>query len=168
MKIRNATEKDVSDLLDIYRPYVETSVISFEREVPTQEDFLRRIQTAQSRWAWLVAEQGDSILGYAYGTAHRARESYKYSVETSAYVREDRHRGGVASQLYASLFHRLAEQGHQSAYAGITLPNPASVAFHERRGFRPIGIFPKVGRKFGQWHDVAWYYRPVTDITEGH
>jgi len=110
-----------------------------------------------------VAEAGGEIQGYAYGSSHRARAAYRWSVETSAYVREG-HRGrGLGTCLYGELLPRLAALGYCNAYAGIALPNEGSQALHRRAGFEPVGVFRRVGRKFGSWHDVAWWQRPLRD-----
>lgn len=157
--IRSASAADAAALLAIYRPYVETTPVSFETSVPTTEEFAERISTSLGRWSWLVVEVDDEIVGYAYGCSHRARQGYRWSVETSAYVREDHHRQGVAKSLYVELLKDLAGKGFCNAYAGITLPNDASVGLHMGVGFAAIGVFPAVGRKFGSWHDVAWFHR---------
>ncbi len=159
--IREATVDDAAALLVIYRPYIEESSISFEVEVPSTAVFAERIAKALSKWSWLVAECDGKPVGYAYGTEHRAREAYAYSVETSAYVHQDYHRAGIARALYVALLERLKTLGFANAYAGITLPNEASVGFHRTLGFEPIGVFPRVGYKFGEWHDVAWLHRPI-------
>lgn len=161
LTIRDATLDDAAALVAIYRPYVEDTAISFELEVPSVCAFAERIAKAQSKWAWLVAERAGQLAGYAYGTEHRAREAYAYSVETSAYVHRDHHRAGIARALYVALLERLEALGFANAYAGTTLPNEASVGLHRHLGFEPIGVFPRVGYKFGQWHDVAWLHRPI-------
>ena len=148
------------------RPFVEGTAVSFELAVPSVAEFAERIATAVRGWAWLVAEVNGEAVGYAYASAHRTREAYRYSVETSAYVHEDSRRQGIARALYAQLLDDLVEQGFGSAYAGITLPNAASVGFHESLGFTSIGVFPRVGRKFGRWHDVLWLYRPLNDSVQ--
>ena len=166
LSIRVATVEDAAALLDIYRPYVEETAISFELEVPSADAFAERIQRTLSKWTWLVAEIGDEVVGYAYSSAHRARAAYAYSVETSAYVARSRHRQGIARNLYERLFEELQSLGYASAYAGITLPNEASVSFHQSLGFAMVGVFPRVGYKFERWHDVAWLYRPVRNDHE--
>ena len=163
MRIRTATAADAAVLLEIYRPYVETTAISFELEVPSIEEFQRRIAAAVEGWSWLVADVDGLPVGYAYGCAHRAREAYRSSVETSAYVHEDYRRQGIGRALYIQLLDELCERGFSSAFAGITLHNDESVGFHEGLGFQSIGVFPRVGRKFGAWHDVAWFYRAISD-----
>ncbi|MGK0168800.1 MAG: L-amino acid N-acyltransferase YncA [Gammaproteobacteria bacterium] len=159
--VRNATVADATRLLEIYRPYVEHTVVSFEYDVPSIEQFTTRVASALDRWAWVVAEREGVVIGYAYGSAHRAREAYAKSVETSAYVDEVFHRAGVAQALYTRLFDELSRLNFRSAYAGITVPNDASIGFHAHFGFRHIGVFPNVGYKLGDWRDVAWMYRPI-------
>ena len=161
-QIRVAREDDAEYLLEIYRPFVENTAISFEVDVPSVGEFAKRISSALNTWAWLVAEINSKPVGYAYGTAHRPREAYRYSVETSAYIHEDFQRQGIASSLYTQLLRSLGEQGYGNAYAGITLPNEASMKFHKSLGFESIGVFPRVGKKFGHWHDVAWLHKPLT------
>jgi L-amino acid N-acyltransferase YncA len=161
VQIRLATVADASAIREIYRPCVEDSATSFELELPTIEEMGRRITTSLERWAWLVAEENGVVVGYAYGGMHRQRAAYRHSVERSAYVHQAHHRKGVARRLYETLLGDLSHKGYESAYAGITMPNEASYAFHLSLGFEPIGLFPRIGRKFDRWHDVAWLYRPV-------
>lgn len=157
--IRPATEADAAALLAIYAPYVERTAVSFELEPPTVEQFAARIHKSLNGWAWLVAELDGQCAGYAYGTAHRERPAYSRTVETAIYL-DERFRGrGVGRALYAALLDRLRELGFHRAVAGITLPNDASVALHERLGFAPVGIYREIGFKFGTWHDTAWFQR---------
>jgi L-amino acid N-acyltransferase YncA len=161
--IRIATEADAPALLAIYRPYVENTAVSFETTVPSVEEFAGRIRKAVTAWVWLVAESEGECAGYAYGSSHRERTAYRWSVETSAYVREDYQRQGVGRALYVQLLEELKQRGFCNAYAGITLPNVASVALHRSAGFEPVGVFRAVGRKFGAWHDVAWFQLRLRD-----
>lgn len=161
VRIRLAIREDAENLLEIYRPYVENTVVSFELVPPTVSEFGQRINLVLEQWVWLVAELDGVIVGYAYGSAHRPRQAYHYSVETSAYVHEKYQRRGIAAKLYQELLSRLAKLGYANAYAGIALPNDASVQFHCQAGFTHIGVFPDVGRKFDRWHDVAWMHRPI-------
>jgi phosphinothricin acetyltransferase len=141
----------------IYGPVVRETVISFEFEVPSEEEFRQRIANTLERRPWLVCEVGGEVAGYAYAAAHRERAAYQWSVEPSVYVGSDHRRRGVASALYKALFAALRAQGFYNAYAGITLPNASSIALHEAFGFERIGVYHNVGYKFGVWHDVAWY-----------
>ena len=162
-KIRCANAADAGPLLEIYRPYVESTAVSFEIEVPDVDQFAQRVAKSLEYWSWLVAEVDGNLVGYAYGTEHRARRAYRWSVETSVYVHEDHHRRGIARSLYLRLLDDLTAKGFGNAYAGVTLPNEASIGFHRSLGFESIGVFPRVGRKFGRWHDVAWLHRPLSE-----
>lgn len=161
LRIRRATESDASALVAIYQPFVETSAVSFETVTPTVEEFATRIRKILTGWQWIVAEKGGQCVGYAYGSSHRERAAYRWSVEVSAYVEPNHHRQGIGRSLYTSLFTELAHKGFCNAYAGVTLPNEASIALHHSMGFEPIGIFRDVGHKFGKWHDVAWFQRQL-------
>ena len=121
----------------------------------------RRIHDTLRIHPWLVCEIDDRLAGYAYASAHRVRRAYQWSVDTSVYVDERYRRRGVGCGLYDSLLAILTAQGYVNAYAGITLPNPASVAVHEAVGFKPIGVYRGVGYKLGRWCDVGWWERGV-------
>jgi phosphinothricin acetyltransferase len=163
-RIRLARPGDAPGCLDIYRPIVLETVTSFETTVPSPEEFAGRIEYTLRTHPWLVAEDPTGrIKGYAYGTVHRSRAAYRWSAEVSAYVAECARRAGVGRALYRRLFECLRAQGFASAFAGITLPNPASVAFHEALGFQPIGTFPRIGFKFGRWHDTGWWSLRLLD-----
>ena len=161
--IRDARGSDAPALLDIYRPFVTDTAVSFELEPPTVAEFEARIISAQSQWAWLVGERNGQVAGYAYASAFRTRAAYRLTVESSAYV-HPAHRGhGVAGALYRRLFEVLTGQGYCNAYAGIALPNDASVAFHKSLGFTYVGTFHRAGWKFGRWHDVSWWEARLRD-----
>lgn len=164
--IRLATPEDGTAFAEIYRPAVVGSPISFEIEPPDGVEMARRVTTALARFPWLAFEEGGVAMGYAYAGTHRARPAYQWSAEVSAYVHRDARRRGVARALYTSLFAVLHQLGYCNAYAGITLPNAASVGLHEALGFRPVGVFHDVGYKLGRWHDVGWWERPLGDRVE--
>jgi phosphinothricin acetyltransferase len=163
LQVRDATSADAPALLAIYRPFVTHTSVSFELEPPTVEEFAQRIATSQAKWAWLVAEEEGAIAGYAYASPFRARAAYQWSVEMSAYIDPGFHGRGVGRALYERLIEILVAKGYCTAYAGITLPNEASVRFHQALGFAPVGVFRRAGRKFGAWHDVSWWQRPLQD-----
>ena len=163
LTIRQATDADAASLLAIYTPYVIGTAISFETAVPAEEEFAGRIRKSLSAWQFLVAEREGRILGYAYGSTHRERAAYRFSVEVSAYVDSACHRQGIGRALYLRLFDDLAAKGYCTAFAGIALPNDASVALHAAVGFEPIGVFRKIGWKFDRWHDVAWMQRRLRE-----
>jgi len=156
--IRSATPDDAESLVEIYRPFVVSTAVSFELEPPSVSEFSERIAKVLGQWAWIVAEREGHAIGYAYATPHRSRGAYQWSVETSVYVQEASRGQGIGSMLYKALMPMLSDKGYCNAYAGITLPNDASVALHRRLGFEAVGVFRSVGRKFGTWHDVSWWH----------
>ena len=160
-RIRVATAADGAALAGIYAPAVDGRATSFEVTPPDAEEMARRVERLTARTPWLVLERDGRVLGYAYASPHRDRAAYQWSVEVSAYVHADAHRGGVARALYTSLFAVLALQGFRNAYAGITLPNDASEGMHRTFGFTPVGVFRGVGYKLGAWHDVIWLERSI-------
>jgi L-amino acid N-acyltransferase YncA len=164
MVIRPATVSDASAMLAIYAPIVRETAISFELDPPGLAAFEARVSKYSAGWAWLVAELNGETLGYAYGSPHRERAAYRWSTETSAYVALGARKQGVGTRLYQALLAVLGDRGYCNAYAGVTLPNEASVALHRSVGFSPIGTFPAVGRKFNKWHDVAWFYRGLRQL----
>lgn len=158
MTIRSAQpDRDAAACAAIYAPSVESTPISFELEPPDAAEFGRRIERYSATHQFLVAEEGGEVVGYAYACRWAERPAYDWAVEVSVYV-DSGHKGeGVGRALYAELLERLRAQGFRAAIAGITLPNPASVALHERMGFEPIGALRQVGWKVGGWHDVGYW-----------
>ena len=159
--IRSATPDDAAACLDIYRPAVVDGVASFELTPPTEAEFAARIEKALENWAWLVFEHEGRVVGYAYGGAHRARAAYRWTTEVSVYLAPEHQGRGIGRRLYEALFPILSNRGFATALAGITLPNDPSIALHRALGFTPIGIFHRVGWKFGRWHDTSWWERSL-------
>lgn len=158
MVVRLATAHDAAAVQAIYAPIVEATAISFELEPPDAPEIARRITGTIETLPWLVAESaGGGLLGYAYASRHRERLAYRFAVDVSAYVAPTARRGGVARRLYRHLAAILRAQGFVTAWAGIALPNAASVGLHEAVGFQPIGTYHAVGWKLGRWHDVGWW-----------
>jgi len=156
-RIRLATTEDAAAVAAIYRPSVDGSVTSFETVAPDAPEMARRIDGTLAAFPWLVCAIDDTVAGYAYGGRHRERAAYRWSVEVSVYIDAAFRRRGVGRGLYESLFAILAAQGYVNAFAGVTLPNAASVGLHEAMGFEPIGTFRRIGQKYGAWHDVGWW-----------
>ncbi len=158
-RLRLAQGSDAEAILVIYEPIVRETAISFELDAPTVAEMKRRIESTLPTFPWLVHEDDGRVTGYAYASRHRERAAYQWSVDVSVYVAQERRGGGVARRLYTALLGMLEDLGYYNAFAGIALPNQASVGFHQSMGFRPIGIYRKVGYKLGAWHDVGWWQR---------
>jgi phosphinothricin acetyltransferase len=156
MRFRLATVADAAELLEIYKPYVEKTAITFEYEVPTVTEFAGRIERTSKIFPYLVAVENEKIIGYAYASRYRERAAYDWVVELSIYLDENERAHGVGSQLYQKLLTALSALNYQRAYACITYPNPDSIKFHEKFGFEHIGVMQKSGYKFGQWYGIAW------------
>lgn len=154
--LRPVCAHDAKAIAVIYQPIVESTSISFEDVAPDETEITRRIGQSAGTYPWLVAEIDGEVCGYAYASHHRERAAYRYSVDVSVYVAEHARGRGIASALYAALFERLTQLGFHRAFAGIALPNEASMAIHRRFGFEPVGIYREVGFKFGEWLDVYW------------
>ncbi|HEV2864690.1 MAG TPA: arsinothricin resistance N-acetyltransferase ArsN1 family B [Pyrinomonadaceae bacterium] len=169
-RIRPATVDDAAQVLDIYAPVVRDSPTSFELAPPSIEEMAGRISKCLGHGAWLACERRGVVVGYAYGGRWRERPAYRWSIEVSVYVREGERGRGTGRALYTSLLAALRVQGFFNAYAGITLPNAASVRLHETMGFEPVGVYRRAGYKFGAWHDVGWWQlalkAPDTDPAE--
>jgi phosphinothricin acetyltransferase len=156
VKIRLIRPEDHAAALAIYAPYITGTAISFEYEPPTAAQFSARISRISRSCPWLVAEADGLVAGYAYGSPHRERAAYRWSVECSVYVDPKYQRMGIASALYRKLLELLGLQGYVNVLAGLTLPNEKSLHFHTSMGFEPVGVYPRTGYKLGRWHDVLW------------
>ncbi|MGH2976738.1 MAG: GNAT family N-acetyltransferase [Solirubrobacterales bacterium] len=156
--IRDADpEGDAAACAAIYAPFVHSSATSFEERPPTAEEFAARIRRTSLTHPWLVAEREEVAIAYAYACPHRERPAYRWAADVSVYVVDGCRGLGVGRRLYEALFERLRAQRFRTACAGITLPNEASVALHERLGFVPAGVFRQIGWKAGAWRDVGWW-----------
>jgi L-amino acid N-acyltransferase YncA len=158
MTLRIATLEDAAACQAIYAPVVRDTTISFEFDPPTAEEMGQRMATTLKQLPWLVSLDAQGVVnGYAYASKHRERPAYQWAVDTTVYVGADSRGGGVGRRLYQRLFAHLVELGYCQAFAGIALPNAASVGLHESVGFSPIGVYRNVGFKFGAWCDVGWW-----------
>ncbi|HEX5155586.1 MAG TPA: arsinothricin resistance N-acetyltransferase ArsN1 family B [Ktedonobacterales bacterium] len=155
--IRLARPDDTAAIATIYAPYVTDTVISFETVSPDEHEMAHRLAKTLARFPWLVAMCDGEVAGYAYAGQHRERAAYQWSADVSVYVHKDFQRRGIGRALYTSLFAILRALGYYNVYAGIALPNPASVALHEAMGMTPVGVYRHVGYKGGMWHDVGWW-----------
>jgi phosphinothricin acetyltransferase len=164
--IRPSRRGDAERIAEIYAGYVETSASTFEEQPPTAAEMLSRME-ARPRLPWLVAvDATDTVVGFAFASRHHERSAYRWSVNCSVYLQESAQRRGLASALYRQLIGIVRDLGYVTLFAGIALPNDASVALHEGHGFRPVGVYPHSGFKLGAWRDVGWWWLPLRDPPE--
>lgn len=166
--IRVATPDDAPALLELYAPYVTQTAITFEYEVPTVEEFRSRIAHTLESYPYLVAEMGETLVGYVYVSTFKDRPAYDWSVETSIYVGMEYRRMAVGRKLYEELERILKQQGILNVNACIAYPRQEdehltmdSVHFHERLGYRMVGCFHDSGYKFGRWYDMVWMEKMI-------
>jgi phosphinothricin acetyltransferase len=164
--IRLARAHDAEQVQAIYASFCTSTPVSFELVAPSVEEMRGRIVDTLQRFPWLVADHQGEVLGYVYASPHRQRAAYQWSVDVAAYIRQGRRRLGVGRALYTSLFDLLVLQGFYNAFAGISLPNPASVGLHEALGFQLVGVYRAVGYKCDAWHDVSWWQRLLRPPTQ--
>lgn len=158
--VRAAGAGDAAAIAAIYNHFVLHSAISFEEEAVSADNMAQRIDDVQrASLPWLVAERDGALLGYAYATKWRVRHAYRFSVETSVYLAPDAAGHGTGSMLYAALLEQLRQAGCHLVIGGIALPNPASIALHEKFGFEKVAHFKEVGFKFGAWRDVGYWQK---------
>jgi L-amino acid N-acyltransferase YncA len=161
--VRDASERDAAACAAIYAPYVTGTAVSFEAEPPSAAEMAERIRASSRGHAWLVLEQQERVVGYAYGAPLHHRAAYRWACEVSVYLELGLRRTGAGRMLYDALLPRLTERGFRMAVAGTTLPNDASVGLHRAMGFKEIGTYRRIGFKHGAWHDVAWTQRALGD-----
>ena len=156
MHIRFATKEDISPMLEIYRPYVETTTVSFEYTCPSLEEFTARFEKYTQQFLWLVWEEDGEVLGYAYACAPFTRMAYSWVAEASVYLRKDAHRKGIGTALYKALEAILTKQGYLTLYTLVTSENATSLAFHQAVGYEIRAVFPRQGFKMGKALGVTW------------
>lgn len=158
MKIRDANKTDAGALVTIYNRYILTTSISFEEAPVPEAEMAQRIADVQAAGLpWLVLEADGAVVGYAYATKWRVRHAYRFSVESSVYLDHEKPGKGYGTALYQALIARLRASDCHLVIGGIALPNPASVALHEKMGFEKVAHFKEVGYKFGRWIDVGYW-----------
>jgi len=165
MTIRIARAHDAAQIQAIYAPIVAQTPISFEIEAPTVAQMRERVAQTLRQYPWLVSiDEHGALEGYAYACRHRERAAYLWCVDTAAYVRADRRGRGIGAALYRALLAELVTLGYYQAFAGIALPNDASIALHESVGFVPVGVYRNAGFKLGAWHDVGWWQKALQPL----
>lgn len=163
IRVRVASTTDAESIAAIYAPVVTGSAISFE-EAPPGPDEIGGRMLGSPRLPWLVADDAGRVGGYAYASEHRLRPAYRWSADCSVYLDPGYRGRGLGRLLYEHLISEVRDLGYVSLFAGIALPNAASVGLHEAVGFRPVGVFRDVGYKFGAWRDVGWWQLRLRDL----
>jgi len=155
--IRPVDLNDAAVLCDIYNYYVDNTIVTFEEEKVSEEEMVKRIQKVTQQLSWFVYEKEGDIVGYSYATEWKTRSAYRYSTETTVYLKNGYEGNGVGTALYRHLIEDLIKKDIHSFVGGISLPNDASVALHEKMGFQKIAHFREVGQKFNKWIDVGYW-----------
>ncbi|MBV1883057.1 MAG: GNAT family N-acetyltransferase [Pseudomonadales bacterium] len=156
--IREATEKDAEAIAEIYNYYIQKTVVTFEEEDLDEYALSERMHKVQmSGFSWLVAVENEKIIGYSYSSEWNGRGAYKSTAEVSVYLSPSLKAKGWGTKLYQALFSRLRDKSIHVVIGGITLPNPASIAIHEKFGMEKVAHFKEIGYKFGQWLDVGYW-----------
>jgi len=159
MIVRACREADASRICEIYNHFVRETVVTFEETPLSEGDLVERIRKITADLPWLVCEEDGAVAGYAYAAPWHARSAYRFSVESTIYLAPDRCGRGIGTRLYSALLAELGARGLRSAIGVIALPNPGSVALHEKLGFTKVGHISEVGLKLGRWVDVGYWQR---------
>jgi len=155
--IRKATLKDASKITAIYNYYILNSAATFEEKCVTINYFEEKISAANKKFPWLVYEENNTIIGYAYSSQWKPRSAYKYTVEISIYLNHNTVEKGIGTILYQELIKQLKLLKYNAVIGGITLPNPSCVRLHEKFGFEKVAHFKNLGYKFNKWADVGYW-----------
>lgn len=160
MQFRLVSVTDSLQILAIYSQYINTPV-TFENVLPGETEFEQRIADIASFYPYLIAEEDNKIIAYAYAHRHMERDAYQWNAELSVYIDNAFHNKGLGTKLYAMLMRILKLQGIKTVYAGVTMPNPSSQGLHKSMGFTALGTYHNAGYKNSKWHDVIWYEKNI-------
>lgn len=162
---RRATEDDVVSILAIYAPYVTDSAITFEYDVPSEEEFRQRIRTISAEYPYFVCESDGQIIGYAYAHRHMERAAYQWNAEISIYIRQGFTGKGFGKTMCQTLIDLLRLQGIRNVFSCVTIPNERSAHLHHSMEFSTEGIFQNAGYKCGKWQTIAWFRKNIAPYT---
>lgn len=164
--IRDATPADYASLAEVYNHYIVETVVTFEVTPISTDEMGRRVEGVAAGHPWIVLQTDHGVQGYAYARPWHERAAYRHTLETSVYLAPDARGQGHGTRLYCELFRRLAPIAPHVLIAGVTLPNEASVALHEKLGYVKSAHFREVGRKFDRWLDVGYWQKTLPNATE--
>ena len=162
LRVRPTEARDLDRVCAIVNHFIETTAFNFRIESQQVEEWLHNWERLHRLYPWLVAIEGQRVIGFAYAAPWKARDAYRWTVESTVYVDHECHRRGVGDALYAELLARLERQGFRTSIGVIALPNPASVRLHERHGFVQVGLLADAGYKLKRWHDVGFWQRRLS------
>ena len=154
---RHVKITDAEQICNIYNHYVIHSTATFEEEEVTEDEMRIRIKQLTRRFPWLVYEVENELKGYAYATDWKPRTAYRYSAETTVYVKPDSIGKGIGATLYQQLISEMKTLSYQTLVGGIALPNNSSIALHEKLNFKKVAHFQRIGFKLNQWVDVGYW-----------
>ena len=154
---RHAKITDAGQICAIYNHYIINTTATFEEEEITEEEMRIRIKQLTRRFPWLVFEVENEVIGYAYATDWKSRSAYRYSAETTVYLKSDDLGKGIGSILYQELIKEMKSLSYQTLIGGIALPNNSSIALHEKMNFKKVAHFQQIGFKLNQWVDVGYW-----------
>lgn len=155
--IRKVKLSDAKQIADIYNYYIEKTIITFEEEKVSEKEIEKRIEKILKDYFWIVYEENNKILGYAYVGKWRERSAYRFTVESSVYLDKNHTGKGIGEKLYRELIKISKDKGLKAIMGVISIPNEASIKLHEKLGFYKAGYFKEVGIKFDKWIDVSYY-----------
>lgn len=164
--IRIATLEDAEEILNIYKPYVTETAITFEYAVPSLEEFRKRMISIKEKYPYLVAVLDGTLVGYCHASKFKDRDAYDWAVETTIYIRHDSKGKGIGRKLYEKLEELLYKQHILNLNACIAYPHPESIQFHEKMGYHTVGHFHKCGYKHGVWYDMVWMEKMLGEHPE--
>lgn len=171
--IRIVEEKDILEIVNIYKYYVENTAISFEYSAPDSHEFLKRVNKIKDNYPFLVFEENNEIIGYAYASELKGRKAFNHSVEVSIYIRKDNRKSGIGRLLYNELEKLLHQCNVTNLYACIAYNdvedetlNKSSIYFHEKLGYKHVGKFHRCGYKFDRWYDIIWMEKVIANYED--
>ncbi len=163
--IRKVKLEDANEICEIYNYYILNSTVTFEKTRINVREMRKRIQFIISKYPWIVYEKDGHIAGYAYACEWKPRHAYAHSVESTVYLKPGESKKGIGTSLYSKLIEQLINMDFHAIIGGITLPNAASIALHEKLGFEKVAHFKEVGYKFEKWLDVGYWELLIKNST---